>query len=210
MWKLSKFKEVGLVKSTYSIYNVSLMHCRNELMLKIVLPVYVLTCFFFFIRIWWNKNSSKQKWDSIFSLPLLRLIFHVRLPLASRRVECWVMSVWCQVSWCLHCCKAILTHMYSMYTRNLHLQTGRHMHWCTHTHTHIHCVTCILHMHAQMYACSHRLDSVMTLVSLSPDQSSQLPSDLLEKHSSATTGEGVACVRRRTEVLRHEGKNVTS
>lgn len=26
-----------------------------------------------------------------------------------------VGSLWCQVSWCLHCCKTMLTHMYSMY-----------------------------------------------------------------------------------------------
>lgn len=34
------------------------------------------------------------------------------------------------------------------------------------------------------------VDSIMTLVSLPPDQSSQLPLDLQERHSFLTTGEG--------------------
>lgn len=122
---------------------------------------------------------------------LLCLIFHVRLSLVSCGVECWVTSVWCQVSWCLHCCKATLTHT-CMYKEFTHKNRQTHTQMSV-VHPHV----CDMHTaHACTNVCmlAQTVDFIMTLVSLPPDQSSQLPLDLQERHSFLTTGEGGLCL----------------
>lgn len=55
------------------------------------------------------------------------------------------------------------------------------------------CTVCDMHTaHVCTNVCmlAQTVDSIMTLVSLPPDQSSQLPLDLQERHSFLTTGEG--------------------
>lgn len=106
----------------------------------------------------------------------MHLSHYVRLSLASCGVEHWVMSVWCRVSWCLHCCKATLQQMYvhKEFTRvnrphtrkcqqNAYLCDMLTAHACTNVHM--------------------TTDSIMTLVSLPPDQSFHVPLDIRQRHS---------------------------
>lgn len=88
----------------------------------------------------------------------LCFIFLVRLSLASCGVKHRVTSVWCQVSWCLHCCKATLTHMYvqGIYTQDEASHTREYLQY-----------TYLCDMRAQM-----RADSIMALKK-PPDQTGE-------------------------------------
>lgn len=80
--------------------------------------------------------------------PLLRLVFHVRLSPVSCSVECWVTTVWCQMSWCLPQSHAS-TLVYEEFTcTNSQILKCRRTHACmwhaywTCTHTCGHACTC--------------------------------------------------------------------
>ena len=154
------------MKSNY-IYSVIFIDCKNEFVHKSILLVCTLSLFksgsFFSgykqlcrYSFEGSQYSNYLRWGFVFSLPV------DGLPCAS--------SFMSDCHWCpagsgfgSRQCGAkypgvsIAVKPYQhthVCTMNLNAQTGRHIHRCR-WYAHMY-MTCILHMHAQMYACSHR------------------------------------------------------
>lgn len=176
VWNLSRFKED-------SFHLQCLIDCEAECVCKSMLPVCAVSPFQFgcykvqtTLQIhFWRKQvqqSAQVGFSFLFACwcSLLCLIFHVRLSLASCRVECWVTSVWCQVSWCLHCCKARLTHtsMYKEFTRanrQTHTQNAGGTHTCM---WHAYCTCMHKCMHARIDCRLYRGSSLFATWSITP------------------------------------------